>query len=102
MPEIVTTDLSSNQTVNPLFASPSANASRAQPDSTSLLFPPRTSLDSRSYSPSPTVVSSNDGASLMVPPSPTLSAQSSGHFPTSLSLRDNERSGCEPRYKLKY
>ncbi|KAG1781576.1 Ca-transporting ATPase [Suillus placidus] len=109
IPEIVlvTTDLSSNQTVNPLFASPSANASRAQPDST-LLFPPanlqpRTSLDSRSYSPSPTVVSSNDGASLMVPPSPTLSAQSSGHFPTSLSLRDNkpdERSGYSSLHLL--
>ncbi|KAG2361782.1 hypothetical protein BDR07DRAFT_1485475 [Suillus spraguei] len=99
IPEIVTTDLSSN----PLFTSSSTNAfSQPRPDSTLLspgLHPQsqrRVSVDSRSHSPSPTMVSSNDGACLTVPPSPTLSAHSSSHFPTALSLRDNkpdERSG---------
>ncbi|KIK34086.1 hypothetical protein CY34DRAFT_17962 [Suillus luteus UH-Slu-Lm8-n1] len=63
----------------------------------------QTSLDSRSHSPSPTVVSSNDGASLFVPPSPTLSTQSSVHFATSLSLRDNkpdERNGYSSLHLL--
>ncbi|KAH7919721.1 Ca-transporting ATPase [Leucogyrophana mollusca] len=51
----------------------------------------RMSLDvPRSYSPSPTFASSNEGSSLNVPPSPTLSTQSSVHFATSLSLRDNK------------
>ncbi|KAG1872060.1 Ca-transporting ATPase [Suillus tomentosus] len=95
IPEIVTTDLSSNHTVIPIFASSSTNPSpRILPDSTFLSPHPqshrRVSLDSRSHSPSPTVVSSNDGASQFVPPSPTLSSRSSGHFATSLSLRDNK------------
>lgn len=95
IPEIVTTDLSSNHTVIPIFASSSTNPSpRILPDSTLLSPHPqshrRVSLDSRSHSPSPTVVSSNDGASQFVPPSPTLSSRSSGHFATSLSLRDNK------------
>ena len=50
---------------------------------------------SHSHSPSPTVVSSNDGASFD-PPSPTLFTESLVRFTTSLSLRDNnpeERSG---------
>ncbi|KAG2157932.1 Ca-transporting ATPase [Suillus bovinus] len=101
IPEIVTTDLSSNHAVIPLFASSSTNPPhRTHPDS-SLLSPHpqshrRVSLDSRSHSPSPTIVSSNDGASQFVPPSPTLSNSSSAHFATSLSLRDNkpdERNG---------
>jgi hypothetical protein len=57
---------------------------------------------SRNHSPSPTVVSSNDGASFD-PPSPTLFTQSSVHFTTSLSLRDNkpeERSGYSSLHLL--
>jgi len=55
---------------------------------------------SRSHSPRPTVVSSNDGASFD-PTSPTLFTQSSVHFTTFLSLRDNkpeERSGYSSSY----
>ena len=79
---------------------------RPQGDSTFLSPHPRaqrrTSLDSRIHSPSPIVVSSNDGASF-VPPSPTLSTQSSAHFTTTLSLRNNkleERSGYSSLYLL--
>jgi hypothetical protein len=58
-------------------ASPSTYDARSklQPDSTLLSPHPqsqrRVSPYSRSHSPSPTVVSSNNGASLFVPPSPT-------------------------------
>ncbi|KAG2751609.1 hypothetical protein P692DRAFT_20830864 [Suillus brevipes Sb2] len=81
--------------------------SKLQPDSTLLSPHPqsqcRVSLYSRSHSPSPTVVSSNNGASLFIPPSPTLSTQSSVHFTTSLSLRDNkpdERNGYSSLHLL--
>lgn len=106
IPEIVTTDLSSSHTV-PTSPSTYDARSKLQPDSTLLSPHPqsqrRVSLDSRSHSPSPTVVSSNDGASLFVPPSPTLSTQSSVHFATSLSLRDNkpdERNGYSSLHLL--
>ncbi|KAG1747134.1 Ca-transporting ATPase [Suillus paluster] len=61
------------------------------------------SVDSRSHSPTPTFVSSNDGSSLNPPPSPTLSTQSSAHFATSISLRENkpdERSGYSSLHLL--
>jgi Ca2+-transporting ATPase len=118
IPEIVTTDLSSIPTLNvrhsnvsppPSRPSTPPSAPRAQGDSTLLSPYPRMqgrpSLDSRSYSPSPTVVSSNDGASSLniPPPSPTLSTQSSVHFATSVSLRENkpdERSGYSSLHLL--
>ena len=108
IPEIVTTDLSSIPSLNvrpaDISSPPSRPATpssppfhstvpRAQGDSTLLSPHPRaqwrTSLDSRSHSPSPTVVSSNDGASFD-PHSLTLFTQSSVHFTTFLSLRDNK------------
>ncbi|KAG2065094.1 calcium ATPase [Suillus decipiens] len=75
---------------------PHQSLSQLRPDSTLLSLGPHTqlkrqvSLGSRSHSPFPTMVLSNDGACLPVPPSSALSAQSSSHFPTSLSPRDNK------------
>ncbi|KAG2153970.1 kinase-like domain-containing protein [Suillus clintonianus] len=89
IPEIVITGLVSlNQTVHvPILPSPSTNA--PQPDLAFLSPDSRSrrpiSLEYRSHSPSPTVISSNGGASLVVPP--TLST--SVHV-TTLSLRDNK------------
>ncbi|KAH7915645.1 Ca-transporting ATPase [Hygrophoropsis aurantiaca] len=121
IPAIVTTDLSSNLSLNntnnaerehdsrdtpspdyPTHSSPQTLTHLQQRGRSVFLSPfsqspalgaglGRTSLDvPRSYSPSPTFASSNEGSSLNAPPSPTLSTQSSAHFATSLSLRENK------------
>ena len=100
IPQIVTTDLSSIPTLNcrQSSVSPPPHTSSPPPRThadVSFLSPhsgahPRSSLDSRSHSPTPTAVSSNDAASSVLPPSPTLSSRSSGQFPTTLLLRDNK------------